>query len=114
MSLKEVALLNRLAASLHLALCSSFTFVKTWPVPLPVCVSVLCVRVFCVCVYVCVTAIFSDASFPLIFCWHGEQAAGSLHSNLPSFVIACPCDTDRHTRTHTQTVTNFLQKVATL
>lgn len=108
-ALKEVALLNRLAASLHLALCSSFAFVKTWPVPLPVCVSVLCV-----CVYVCVTAIFSDASFPLIFCWHGEQAAGSLHSNLPSFVIACPCDTDRHTRTHTQTVTNFLRKVATL
>ena len=98
-ALREVSLLNCSTVIPHLTLCNSLAFVRTWPLRLPVCVSLF--------VFVCVflTLIFSAASLPLILCWHGERAAGSLHSNLPSFVITCPCDTKTrtHTRTHTHT-----------
>lgn len=30
---------------------------------------------------------------PILRCRHGGRAAGSLHSNLPSFVVTCPRDT---------------------
>ena len=100
-ALREVSLLNCSTVIPHLTLCNSLAFVRTWPLRLPVCVSLF--------VFVCVflTLIFSAASLPLILCWHGERAAGSLHSNLPSFVITCPCDTKTrtHTRTHTHTHT---------
>ena len=62
-----------------------------------------------VCAFVSLTAIFCDSSLSLILCWHGEQAVGSLHSNLPSFVITCPCDTNTHAHTCTHTVVHFLK-----
>ena len=58
----------------------------------------------CVSASVCVWQPFFSAAFsPLILRWHGKQAAGGFHSNLPSFVTTCPCDTHPHTPTLSST-----------
>lgn len=96
--LQKTALWNCSSVILHLTLCNSLAFVKTWPLRLPDCASVCFWQPF---FFFFVTCLLAS-----VLCWHGEQAAGSLHSNLPSFVITCPGDTDTHTHAHTHTNTH--------
>lgn len=76
----------------RLASCHLLIIVRPWAPCLPVCVFV--------CVFL-TAPFFSATSMPDSPCWHGRGAAGSLHSNLPSFVITCPRDTHAPTHMHT-------------
>lgn len=78
----------------------------------------LCDHGLCGCQFVCLLVCFDSPFFfsssfygsdsLILHCWHDGGAAGSLHSNLPLFVITCPWDTHAPTHTHTHAETGDL------